>query len=68
MVLTVFFEVNTCFLTGGKFSYEKEIPLFLKSFVPVESLAAGCLFLDRLSHLYDLFADFVSDAFETFFK
>ena len=30
--------------------------------------AAGRLALDRLGRLYDLFADFVSDAFETVFK
>ena len=31
-------------------------------------LAAGCLVLDRLSSLYDLFADFVSDALESVLK
>ena len=31
-------------------------------------LAAGCLVLDRLCSLYDLFADFVSEAFEAVFK
>ena len=54
------------------------IVLFLKSFVSVGSLAcggllcgrlaAGCLVLDRLGRLYDLFADFVSDVFESVFK
>ena len=31
-------------------------------------LAAGRLVLDGLGRLYDLFADFVSEAFETVFK
>ena len=31
-------------------------------------LAAGRLVLDRLGRFYDLFADFVSEAFETVFK
>ena len=31
-------------------------------------LAACRLVLDRLGRLYDLFADFVSEAFETVFK
>ena len=54
------------------------IVLLLKCLVPVGSLAcggllcsrlaAGCLVLDRLGRLYDLFADFVSEAFETVFK
>ena len=59
------------------------IVLFLKSFVPVgrlacgrllcgrlagSRLAAGRLVLDRLGRLYDLFADFVSDALESVLK
>ena len=54
------------------------IVLLLKCLVPVGSLACGglagsrlaaCrLVLDRLGRLYDLFADFVSEAFETVFK